>query len=86
MMIPTVHLNGTSQQSLMSELETAHGAIVAAIAALRQVTVHGRDYYVQAAPDAYTQARHEMDARLVALETIQDELMEMHVGIQKQGR
>ena len=42
-------------------------AVASAIDALRQVTVHGRDYYPQG-PHAYPQARPEMDVRLKALQ------------------
>lgn len=81
MMIPTVHLNGTGKHNLLSELETAYAAVGTAIDALRQVTVHGRDYYVQG-PHAYGQARTEMDVRLDALRAVQDDLLAMHTAIQ----
>jgi hypothetical protein len=82
MMIPTIHLNGTGKQNLLNELETAVGALTVAGAALRQVTVHGRDYYPQG-DHAYAQARHEMDQRLNALQSVVNDLMEMHVSISK---
>lgn len=85
MMIPTVHLNGTGSKNLLDEIKTAHTALMAAMVALRQVTVHGRDYYPQG-PSAYTQARHEMDARLSTLEKILDDLEAMHVAIRQQVR
>ena len=56
MMIPTIHLNGTSRDALLSELESAYIAMQSAIKALSAVTVHGRDYYVQS-DVAYYQAR-----------------------------
>jgi hypothetical protein len=84
-MIPTVHLNGTGKKNLLEELEIAHGAVNTAIDALRQVTVHGRDYYVQG-EHAYGQARTEMDARLAALAAVQDDLLNLHVAIQQQGK
>ena len=83
MMIPTVHLNGTGARNLLEELEAAYAAVGTAIDALRQVTVHGRDYYVQG-PHAYGQARTEMDARLDALRVVQDELLAMHIAVQGQ--
>ena len=82
MMIPSVHLNGTSQKNLLAELETAYSAVNAANDALRQVTVHGRDYYVQG-DHAYPQARHEMDARLGALEQVMSDLLVMHQAIER---
>ena len=83
MMIPTIHLNGTSRDALLSELESAHAAIGAAIGALRQVTVHGRDYYVQS-DCAYALARHEMDVRLTALKDIANDVLTMHINIRSQ--
>jgi hypothetical protein len=86
-MIPTIHLNGTGSKTLLEELETAHTAITEAIAAVQQITVHGRDYYVQG-PHAYGQARTEMDARLTALEQVQRDLFNMHTALYdvQQGR
>jgi len=84
MMIPTVHLNGTGKGHLLGELEAAHRAIGGAIDALAQVTVHGRDYYVQG-DQAYRQARTEMDRRLAALRAVQDDVLTMHTAIEEQG-
>lgn len=85
MMIPTVHLNGTGKENLLGEIRAAVEALELADKAVRQITVHGRDYYVQS-PEAYRTAREEMDARLVALGTVRDELVEMWRAIQSQGR
>lgn len=85
MMIPTVHRNGTDKKNLLAELEEAHAAVGAAIEKVRQVTVHGRDYYVQG-PHAYGQARTEMDVRLAALDKVKDDLREMHHAVHAQGK
>ena len=85
MMIPTVHLNGTGQASLLSELRQAYTAVLEAIDTVQQVTVHGRDYYPQG-EHAYRQARHEMDARLEALRSVREDLLTMHRAIEQQGR
>lgn len=84
-MIPTVHSNGTGKKNLLEEVEAAHTKLVEAMSALRQMTVHGRDYYVQG-PHAYGQARTEMDARLAALQQVEDDLREMHYAILTQGK
>ena len=76
MMIPTIHLNGTSGTALLAELQEATDALRRAIHAVQQVTCHGRDYYVQG-PAAYPQARHEMDARLAALSQVERDLFDM---------
>jgi hypothetical protein len=86
MMIPTIHSNGTGRSSLLGELEAAHSAVIAAVDALRQVTVHGRDYYVQPGGEsAYRVARAEMDARLEALRQVGEDLLVMHRGVVEQG-
>ena len=61
----------------MSELRQAYTAVLEATDTVQQVTVHGRDYYPQG-PDAYRQARHEMDARLEALRSVREDLLTMH--------
>lgn len=73
MMIPTVHLNGTSREALISQLESAVMSLDAAIMALGEAAPHGRDYYPQG-PDAYSKARGEHDARLQKLDEVKREL------------
>ena len=47
MLAPTIHLNGTSRESLTKEYQTATDALRAAINALAAITINGRDYYPQ---------------------------------------
>ena len=47
MRVPTIHLNGTSQESLLSEAKHAFDSVQSAIQAVSQITVHGRDFYPQ---------------------------------------
>jgi hypothetical protein len=56
--IPTVHLNGTNGEALRSEYEKAYYAIQAAIDALSDATLNGRDFYPQG-PDAFYEARDQ---------------------------
>jgi hypothetical protein len=84
MMIPTIHSNGSGKAALLDELHEAGVALDKAIEAVQQVTVHGRDYYVQG-PAAYTQAREEMDRRLSALRQVQDDLFCMYAALDAQG-
>lgn len=83
MMIPTVHLNGTGAPALLQELHTAYLALQEAIVALRQVTVHGRDYYPQG-QHAYGQARDEMDRRLGQLADVQRDVQTMYESLEQQ--
>lgn len=52
MMIPTLHLNGTSRTELIKQLTDAGHALALAIDALGNASPHGRDYYPQG-PDAF---------------------------------
>lgn len=58
MRIPTIHLNGTSRESLLDALGTAGSALYAALKALDECAPNGRDYYPQG-PTALTEALTE---------------------------
>lgn len=76
MMQPTIHLNGTSKESLFGQYEKALDAINAAIEAVVQCAPNGRDYYPQG-PAAYEKASEEHGARLLKLTDIKAEIMEL---------
>jgi hypothetical protein len=69
MIAPTVHMNGTSRDELIRQLETAYDALNTAIEALTAASPNARDYYPQG-PHAYSQASNEHTARLGALHTV----------------
>jgi hypothetical protein len=73
MMIPTVHLNGTSRKELVQQYLTAREALRRALDALFLAHPHGRDYYVQG-PDALKRAEAEHRARVQKLTEVHDEL------------
>lgn len=80
---PIINLNGTSAENLIEEYKTAYLAVRAAVDALRQVTVHGRDF--QTAPEGtYEKARAEQVARLEKLRQVEDELVSLACDIQTQ--
>lgn len=77
MRIPTIHLNGTSGETLRSEYFAAATAVGKAIDALSMVTVHGRDYYVQntaTSADASCEAMNEHRERINTLKKVRAEL------------
>ena len=47
MILPTIHLNGTSVRSLLDDNSRAHTALTEAIQYLAQTAPNGRDYYPQ---------------------------------------
>jgi hypothetical protein len=73
MMLPTIHMNGTSAQALLEGYCDAISAIQSALEALANTAPNGRDYYPQG-PDACAQADAEHGARKQALMTVLNDL------------
>lgn len=73
LILPTVHLNGTSKQELFDTYFEALDAIATARVALTKAYPNGRDYYPQG-NTAIQQAMSQHADRLQRLETIYDEL------------
>ena len=69
MTLPTIHLNGTSVESLLEDNDRAYRAINAAYDALRLAGPNGRDYYPQGG-GAMEAAQDEHRERLLALHGI----------------
>ena len=83
LMIPTIHLNGTSAESLMEDLDNAYSVLNTALSALAQTAPNGRDYYVQAAGNMEkAQAQHY--ERMKKLQNVQRELQAIVDAIQEQ--
>lgn len=57
--LPTIHLNGTSAESLYEEYHALRLAVRVAIKALENATCNARDFYPQEDRDAYQKARKE---------------------------
>ena len=74
MMIPTIHMNGTSKDALMDELSTANSALLDAIHALASCAPNGRDYYPQG-PTAITTALDEHKSRLECITSVRHEIV-----------
>jgi len=72
-MIPTIHMNGTSREALLSAYEEAMTAIAAALRALEETAPNGRDYYPQG-PDAIGAAIAQHYARAATLGRVRAEL------------
>jgi len=73
MILPTIHLNGTSAKELCEQYSTAAFAVRDAINAVQNSSPHGRDYYPQGNCNC-ARAQHEHSQRLDALESIYREL------------
>jgi hypothetical protein len=77
MMHPTIHLNGTGRQTLSREYGAAVEALRAALTALDELTVNGRDYYPQG-PSAVQQAIEEHRARYRQVQAVYDDMHEIY--------
>lgn len=73
MMIPTIHLNGTSREGLVRPLCDAVVAIQDAMEALAKCMPNARDYYVQGS-GVTTTAINEHDARMTKLREVMMEV------------
>ena len=73
MILPTIHMNGTSKADLFDGYMTALEAMQAAIDAVIQTGPNGRDYYPQG-DAALRQAMDEHRDRLKRLGAVADEL------------
>ena len=75
LVVPRVHLNGTSRRELTEQIENAYSALGVAYDAMRGMAPNGRDYYVY--NDGMATLRKAEDqhrARLVAIEGLRREL------------
>lgn len=83
-LVPTVHLNGTSKQELLNQAEDARDAVEVAISLLQAAAPNARDYYPQSGR-AFEQARRQHQDRLSRLQTVSAELIEIYNSIEDQG-
>jgi hypothetical protein len=72
-MVPMVHLNGTSKQSLLDQYENAIKALEDAKDVLLKSAPNGRDYYPKG-PDAYEIARKQHYSRTAKINQVINEL------------
>jgi hypothetical protein len=72
LVLPIVHLNGTSAEELLRLRQDAHSALDKAVVALQQMAPNGRDYYLESGRFEEALAQHEW--RLIALTEIMEEI------------
>ena len=76
MTFPTVHLNGTSKESLLARYVEATDAVRSAIEMLCEAAPNGRDYYLQG-PEVYQVAAAEHDLRVLKLRDVMNDLEDL---------
>jgi hypothetical protein len=81
---PTVHLNGTDRAGLLAQLTTARNAVEAAMDAVRAAAPHARDYY-ERIDSTFPVARVEHILRIARLQSVRDELVEIHQAVCRQA-
>ena len=84
MMIPSIHLNGTSQKELLEQVRNAVVSISASYEILCLATPHGRDYYPQG-QEAYTKANFDHIERIGKIKAVHDELVKLYFAIEDGG-
>lgn len=84
MTLPTIHLNGTSKQSLIDGYCDAYDALNNAYEVLKQTAPNGRDFYPQG-PEAFKAADNEHMARLRKIDEVLKELQTLSMAIDEQG-
>jgi hypothetical protein len=74
--LPTIHLNGTSAQSLLDDTCDAAFTVKTAIDALARTAPNGRDYYLQG-DDAMVIASGQHAERMARLRSVYAELQQI---------
>jgi uncharacterized membrane protein len=85
LVIPTVHLNGTSKAALIEQLEAAYDALVTAENTIRQAAPNGRDYYPQGSNVIYDAIEQNV-ARQQKVREVREEIATIIEAVEKQGR
>ena len=83
MPMPTVHLNGTSRDSLVKQRRDIIDALGDVETAIRQAWPHGRDYYTQG-PDALPAAQQVWRERWNLVADLQEEIVQEALRIDRQ--
>lgn len=79
MILPIIHMNGTSKQELIEQRKTALHAISEALAALRKMSPNGRDYYP--VPGLLDLAEQVHSTRMYRIKEIHDEILAEAIAI-----
>lgn len=83
LLVPTVHLNGTSGNDLLEQITEARRALRLAVEALHKACPNGRDYYPQS-PQSIYEAVEQHAARAKALVGVYNELGDIAQSISDQ--
>ena len=86
MILPTIHLNGTSPEVLFEAYSDMANALASAIQQMEALPFNARDYYPQeigsSSPTVWNQAVAEMRERIVSLRGVHAEISAIRDSIQ----
>lgn len=82
--VPFVHMNGDRRETLLTNLENAYTAVMAAMDAMRQCAPNGRNAYPQPGLMQRLEAQHR--TRQEYLQAVADSLEAEAIALQEQGR
>ena len=82
--LPSIHMNGTSADTLCEEIRKACSNLQVARMSIAEMTVHSRDHYVKHDKESFKFAQAEHVARLQKLDDIHNELIAIYLGIRDQ--
>ena len=85
MILPTIHLNGTSQAELETQVRNVVDALATAEEALQAMAPHQRDYYPQG-ESAWQAARNDHQVRLHTIHGMRAELEHALLAIYDQRK
>ena len=80
MIVPSVHMGGTSRNELETQMRDALMALASAQEALAAMTPHGRDYYVQPG-EALQEALIQHESRRERVDALMTEIGAMYEEI-----
>ncbi len=82
LLVPMVHMNGTSEKDLVEQFENAFDAVQTAYEALKKSAPNGRDYYCYPPETGgFELARKQHTERLQKLHDVQNELESLIGGV-----
>lgn len=84
LIVPRVHLNGTSKKELVDQTVKACAAAEKLLSALANMAPHGRDYYVIGG-GVFPEAQKQHESRRDRVHSVLAELQVLMVEIDKQG-
>lgn len=82
MILPTVHINGTSREALSAQFAEVLKALQRALEAMADAAPNARDYYPQG-ESAFRLARAEHESRIACVRAIREDYYRLYESVEK---